>query len=294
MAEPAITQVTTHVAVRRAPDSSLRRLIRMPNFAVGAIIMLVLVIACYGARLVLGADANHINPTASLLPPGPGHIFGTDRFGRDLFVRILYGGELSVAASFVAVIISLAGGLIVGFVAGWSGGWTDMVLMRFMDLLLAFPGILLALSISAILGPGLVNALIAIGISSIPVYARLVHSLTNQAKNYVYVESAKIVGASNLRIILRHILPNIMAPLLVTATTGLGWAMLWEAALSFLGLGVQPPTPDWGSILNSGTDFLQSAWWISVFPGVFITLFVIAVNLMGDSLRDLVDPKNKA
>ncbi|QSO49324.1 ABC transporter permease [Alicyclobacillus mengziensis] len=266
----------------------------MPNFTVGAIIMLTLIVACYGARLVLGADPNHINPTASLVPPGPSHIFGTDSFGRDLFVRILYGGELSIAASFIAVIISLAGGLIVGFVAGWTGGLTDMVLMRFMDLLLAFPGILLALSISAILGPGLVNALIAIGISSIPVYARLVHGLTNQAKNYVYVESAKIIGASNIRIVLRHILPNIMAPLLVTATTGLGWAMLWEAALSFLGLGVQPPTPDWGSILNSGLDYLQSAWWISVFPGVFITLFVVAVNLMGDGLRDVVDPKNKA
>ncbi|QSO54022.1 ABC transporter permease [Alicyclobacillus curvatus] len=294
MADGMMTTTTTQVTVRPAQETSLRRLLGMPNFNVGATIMLVLVVACYGARFVLGTDANHINPAVSLLPPGPLHIFGTDRFGRDLFVRILYGGELSIAASFIAVIISLVGGIVIGFIAGWSGGMTDMVLMRLMDLLLAFPGILLALSISAILGPGLVNALIAIGVSSIPVYARLVHSLTHQAKNYVYVESARIVGASNTRIVLRHILPNILAPLLVTATTGLGWAMLWEAALSFLGLGVQPPTPDWGSILNSGTEFLQSAWWISVFPGVFITLFVIAVNLMGDSLRDLIDFKRKA
>jgi len=287
------THIGGDVVARRNQESSLRKLLRMPNFSIGATILLILVICCYGARLVLGQDANHINPAASLVPPSVGHIFGTDRFGRDLFVRILYGGELSIAASLVAVIISIAGGLTVGFVAGWMGGIVDMVLMRVMDLLLAFPGILLALSISAILGPGLVNALIAIGIASIPVYARLVHSLTNQAKQYMYVESARIVGAPTSRIVLRHIFPNILSPIVVTATTGLGWAMLWEAALSFLGLGVQPPTPDWGSILNSGTEFLQSAWWISVFPGIFITLFVIGVNLMGDSFRDFFDPKSK-
>lgn len=292
MEQATDTQISGGVVARRNEESSLRKLFRMPNFSVGFTILFILVVCCYGARLVLGQNANHINPAASLVPPGAVHIFGTDGFGRDLFVRILYGGELSIAASLVAVLISIAGGITVGFVAGWMGGIVDMVLMRLMDLLLAFPGILLALSISAILGPGLVNALIAIGVASIPVYARLVHSLTNQAKQFMYVESARIVGVPTSRIVLRHIFPNILSPIMVTATTGLGWAMLWEAALSFLGLGVQPPTPDWGSILNSGTEFLQSAWWISVFPGIFITLFVISVNLMGDSLRDFFDPKN--
>ncbi len=279
-----------------APESSagfgmvVRGLLRYRSLVVGAVLLGLLVIAALAAPLITSYSPTIANPSLILLPPSWVHPFGTDQFGRDLLSRVLYGARYTMLASLGAVLIGTIAGTLIGLVAGMAGGYVDLVLMRVVDLILIFPGILPALAITAILGPSLVNVAIAIGLSSIPVYARVVQAVTLQTRQLTYVESARAAGASPMWITVRHVLPSVSTQIIVSASTGLGVAVLWVAALGFLGLGVQPPTPELGSMLSSGRDYVTLAWWISFFPGLFITIFIVAANLLGDGLRDLFDP----
>lgn len=228
---------------------------------------------------------------ARLLPPSASHWFGTDDLGRDLMARVIYGAQVSLKVGLISVGIALVIGSFIGVIAGYFGGKWDEILMRFIDILLAFPSILLAILIVAILGPKLTNAMIAIGIVNVPIYARLLRSTVLTVKNQEFIEAAHAVGSTHTRIIFTHILPNCLSPLIVQATLGIGSAILETAGLSFLGLGAQPPTPEWGTMLSQAKDFIRTAPWVIAFPGIAITLVVVAFNLMGDGLRDLLDPR---
>jgi peptide/nickel transport system permease protein/dipeptide transport system permease protein len=216
---------------------------------------------------------------------------GTDDFGRDLLSRLIHGARISMLVGVVSVSISLFFGTIAGAVAGFYRGWVDVIIMRVMDILLAFPSILLAIVIVAFLGPSLENAMIAIGIVSIPRYARIVRGSVLEEYSKDYVQAARALGASDFRLIFQHILPNCLAPLIVQTTLGFASAILEAAALSFLGLGAQPPTPEWGAMLAGGRALILRAWWVVTFPGITILLAVLGFNLLGDGLRDALDPR---
>jgi peptide/nickel transport system permease protein len=236
-------------------------------------------------------EPNAINPTIRLRPPGPGHLLGTDHFGRDIFSRLLAGAHLSLAIGLVSIGLALLAGVLLGLPAGYAGGWLDMAIMRAMDILLAFPSVLLALGIVALLGASLLNVIVAVSISSLPVFTRVVRASVLSAKNVAYVEAARVVGCGDGRIIARHILPNILAPLIVMTTLGAASAILVGSALSFLGLGPQPPTPEWGAMLSEARNYFRLGWWLTVFPGTAIAAAVLALNLLGDGLRDVLDPQ---
>jgi len=225
-----------------------------------------------------------------LLPPSSTHWTGTDLFGRDVFSRLLFGARVSLLVGVVAVAIASIPGLILGLIAGYNGRWIDSIIMRVMDMMLAFPGILLALSIVALLGPGLPNTMIAVGVAGIPNYTRLVRGSVLVTKRRQFVRAARAVGCGAGRIVFRHILPNIFAPVLVLATLDMAWAILGASSLSFLGLGAQPPAPEWGAMLSEGRGYLRQAPWITAAPGLAIMLTVLSVNLLGDGLRDALDP----
>jgi len=218
-------------------------------------------------------------------------IWPSRHLGRDVLSRVIFGTRLSLLVGFVSVIIGTVLGTIVGIFAGYTGGRVDSALMRVIDAMLAFPGLLLALSVVIALGTGIRNVMLAVGIGGIPQYARLARGTTLSVKENVYVDAARVIGCSNLRIMLRHILPNVIAPTIVISTLQVGTAILSGATLSFLGLGAQPPTPEWGLMVSMGRDFLGKAWWLSTFPGLTITVVVIAINLMGDGLREAIDPR---
>lgn len=263
----------------------------------GALVGLVVVIVLFGsiflAPTLTPYDPVVMNPGSSLQPPGSGHPLGTDRFGRDIFSRTLYGGWQTLKSALIAVIVAALMGIIPGLMAGFYGGWIDSVISRLVDILLAFPGILLALTIIAILGPGISNAMIAVGISLTPSYVRLVRSEVMSLKERAFVEAARALGASRVEIIGRHIIRNMMESIIVLSTVQLGWAIVIGASLNFLGMGVQPPTPEWGADLALGRDYLRDGWWISIFPGLGIMLTILSFNLIGDGLRDALDPKLK-
>ncbi len=268
----------------------LAEALRHQSLVAGLVITLLLLLVIAAAPLLSSADPNLQDPMASFSPPSAAHPMGADAFGRDLFARVLYGGRTTILASISVVTLGGLAGITLGLIAGYAGGVARFVIMRMVDLLLAFPGILLALAVSAVLGPGLVNGVLAIAVVLTPVYARLVEGATAEVRHLPYVDAAVTLGASAPRIILRHILPNISPSIIVLTTTWLGVAVLWIAALGFIGVGVQPPQPEWGAILNDGQNYITIAWWITVFPGVFLALLVIGVNLIGDGLRDQLDP----
>ncbi|WP_188205680.1 ABC transporter permease [Alkalibacillus aidingensis] len=232
-------------------------------------------------------------PVNRLQPPSAEHWLGTDHLGRDILTRIAYGARISLMVGFVAVTGALVFGTILGIVSGYFGRWVDMLISRIFDILLAFPSILLAIAVVAILGASLQNALIAIAIINIPIFGRLVRSKVISLREEEYIMAAKAQGMKNGRILMHHILPNSLAPIIVQATLGFGTAILEAAALGFLGLGAQPPTPEWGKMLADSRDFIQLAPWTLVFPGVSIMLVVLGFNLIGDGLRDALDPKMK-
>lgn len=266
------------------------RAFRHRSLLAGTVICVVLVILVLATPLLTSVDPNTQNPLAAFAPPSSAHLFGADSFGRDLFARVLYGGRTTILASVCVVLLGGVIGTVLGLVAGYFRGAVGFVIMRLVDLLLAFPGILLALAVAAILGPGLSNGVIAVAAIVVPVYARLVEGATAEVLHLPYVQAAVTLGASPPQVIRRHIVPNVASGIIVLTTSWLGIAALWIAALGFIGLGVQPPTSEWGALINDGANYISVAWWITVFPGIFLALFVVGVNLLGDGLRDELDP----
>lgn len=271
----------------------LQVLFRSPGAKIGAIILLLLMIVAIFAPLIAPFDPLKMGVGKNLQPPNAAHWFGTDEFGRDLFSRIVYGSRLTLMIGVIAVGISMTVGVLVGIVAGYAGGWIESILMRAMDVLFSFTETLIALAAVAVLGPSLTNAVIAVGVSSIPFYARVTYGAVLVEKNKEYFKAAQAIGAKHLRLIFRHLLPNILSPIIVVATVGVSVAVLSASALSFLGLGAQPPSPEWGAILAAGRDYFKRAPWVTTFPGLSIAVTVLGFNLLGDGLREALDPQQR-
>ena len=245
------------------------------------------------ARWLAPYDPNFIDLKAVLMAPGGEHLLGTDPLGRDVLSRIIYGSQVSLKVGFVAVGLATLIGLLVGALAGYYGGWVDQVLMRMVDLMLCFPTFFLILAVIAILEPSIWNIMVVIGLTSWMGVARLVRAEFLSLRERDFVMAARALGASDARLIWRHLLPNALAPVMVSATLGVAGAILTESALSFLGLGVQPPTPSWGNILTAGKDNIEIAWWLSLFPGLAILVTVMSYNLLGEGVREAIDPRLK-
>lgn len=268
-----------------------RRLRRSKGALFGLSILGLLALVALGAAILAPFDPIKISDDA-LFSPGVPYLLGTDQYGRDILSRILFGARISLLIGLIAVGIATSFGVLIGLIAGYYGGTVDALLMWLINVMLAMPGILLALAIVTIRGePNLTNLMIAVGISGIPTYARLVRGSVLSAKENLYVDAARVVGAPTWLILGRHLLPNVVAPVIVAATLGTGTAILAAAALSFLGLGSQPPSPEWGRMLSEGRSYLRDQWWISTMPGLAIMVTVLAMNLLGDGLRDALDPR---
>jgi peptide/nickel transport system permease protein len=272
---------------------AVRRLVRRRGAMVGAAVVLFFVVVAVAAPLIAPYDPVATSWSAVRKPPYFEHWFGTDEIGRDVLSRVIFGARASLLAGVVSVCISLACGVPIGLISGYVGGLLDGLLMRITDALLACPFLILAIALAAFLGPSLTNAMIAIGISAMPAFIRLTRAQVLNAKVEDYVEAARAVGNPHRRIVLRHILPNILAPIMVQATLAIAAAIIAEASLSFLGLGQQPPAPSWGSMLNAAKNFLDQAPWMAMWPGAAIFSVVLAFNLLGDGLRDALDPRHR-
>lgn len=272
-----------------------RRLKRNKMAILGLIILTILVLLAIFADVIADYDNVVIkqNLAQRLQGPSAAHWLGTDEFGRDIFARLIHGTRVSLQVGIVAVGISIVIGGILGAVAGYYGGKLDNIIMRIMDIFLAVPSILLAIAIVSALGPSILNLMLAISISSVPSYARIVKASVLSIRDQEFIEAARAIGASNTRIIFRHIIPNSLAPVIVQATLGVASAILSTAGLSFIGLGIQPPAPEWGSMLSGGRQYLRYAWWVTTFPGVAIMITILSLNLLGDGLRDALDPRLK-
>jgi peptide/nickel transport system permease protein len=263
--------------------------------AAGLIVLALLILAAVFADQVAPYFYTDDDLARRLQPPSSDHWFGTDELGRDVLSRVIYGARVSLQVGAVAVGISLVLGTLIGLIAGYRGGWIDAVLMRTMDVLFSFPVVLLAIAIVAVLSPSLVNTMIAIGVVFTPIFARVVRGSVLSVREEVYVRAARSLGASDWRIVTRHVLPNVAAPVIVQTSLSLAFAILTEAALSYLGIGVQPPRPAWGLMLLDAQGFIATGqWWMSIFPGLAIFLTVMALNLVGDGLRDALDPKQRS
>jgi len=267
-----------------------RRLVRTPGAMAGLAVVSVLVLCAVFAPLIAHTDPLAQNLAQQSLAPSAQHWFGTDKLGRDLFSRIVFGARISIRIGVLAVGIAITAGTILGVTAGFFGGAVENVIMGAVDVLLAFPSIILAIAIATVLGPSIDHLMIAIAVVYVPQYARLSRASVLQVKGLDYIEAARAIGASRRRIIWRHILPNILAPLLVQATLGIATATLEAAGLSYLGLGARPPTPEWGAMLNDARDYWMQSPWALIFPGIAITLTVLGFNLLGDGIRDALDP----
>src|SRR4030066_100994 len=257
----------------------------------GGIIVITLFLVSLFASFISPSDPGKIDVKEILLPPSSEHIFGTDELGRDVLSSMIYGSRISLAVGFVAVGIATIIGIILGALAGYYGRWTDRLIMRFIDIMLSIPTFFFILAVIAFIGPGIWNIMIIIGLTSWMGIARLVRAEFLSLKEREFVLAAKALGASNMRIIFKHIMVNSLAPVFVSAVLGVASAILGESELSFLGLGVQPPTPSWGNILALGKDNIEIAWWLSVFPGLAILITVLVYNLVGEGLRDAIDPR---
>jgi peptide/nickel transport system permease protein len=257
----------------------------------GAVVVLGLFVVAALAPAIATHDPHAIDVEAILLPPGPDHLFGTDELGRDVFSRMIYGSRVSLEVGFVAAGLATLVGVLLGAAAGYYGGWVESAIMRFTDMMLCFPTFFLILAVIALLEPDIVNIMAVIGLTSWMGVARLVRAEFLSLKRREYVLAARSLGASDARIIFRHILPNSLAPVLVALTLGVAGAILTESGLSFLGLGVQPPMASWGNILNQGKANIEIAWWLSLFPGLAILVTVLGYNLLGEGIRDALDPR---
>jgi len=270
---------------------ALRSLRRNRLAAAGALIIAFFAAVAALPQVFAPCDPNRIDVLHVFEPPSKAHPLGTDELGRDVLSRMVYGARISLKVGFVAVGIATAVGLSVGLFAGYYGGWVDALLMRFVDVMLCFPTFFLILSVIAVLEPSIYNIMAVIGLTGWMGVARLVRAETLSLRERDFVAAARAQGAGDLRIVFRHILPNALGPVLVAATLGVAGAILTESALSFLGIGVQPPTPSWGNILTAGKDNIEFAWWLSLFPGLAILLTVLGYNLLGEGIRDAVDPR---
>lgn len=281
------------VAIEERQPAGLRQLVfDHPRILIGLLLLLVLVFVALLAPWISPHNPLAVNPDDARLSPGAGHVMGTDELGRDVLSRVMWGGRISLPVAFVAVGVGLTVGSLIGLTAGYRAGVTDLLLMRLIDAILAFPALILAIALVAALGPSLRNAMIAIGIVQIPVYARLTRAQVLQLKSLDFVTAARALGASPVRIIARHMLPNLLNPLIVQVSLSAAFAMLAEATLSFLGLSAPPPTPDWGFMINTGQSFLINGdWWMTVGPGAAICVAVFGFNWLGDALRDALDPR---
>lgn len=278
-----------------ARDSGFGRVVEAlrhdPLAVAGTVVLVVLVVVGLFGEWLAPYGVNDVDVAHMLQAPSGAHPFGTDELGRDVLSRVIVAARVSLEVGIVSVGLALLAGVLIGLVSGYYRGWTDNVLMRSMDVLFAFPVLLLAVAIVAVLGPGLGTAMVAIGVVYTPIFARVTRASVLSVREQVYVRAAMSIGASDGRIMRKHVLPNIAAPLIVQTSLSLAFAILSEAALSFLGLGVQPPAPSWGRMLYDGRGFVTVAWWLGVFPGAAIFLTVLAFNLVGDALRDVLDPR---
>ncbi len=264
---------------------------RSPLTLAGVVIVAVFVLLALGAPWIMLQNPVAQDLAHRLTGPNPTHPFGLDSLGRDVYSRVIYGARIAVVSGVAVVSAASAFGIAAGAAAGWFGGWWDEGLMRLTDMFLAFPSLILAMAISAILRPSLENALLAIAITSWPAYARLIRAQVLSLRARDYIEAARAGGATDFAIIVRHLIPNAMAPLLVQATLSVGRIILATAGLSFIGFGAQPPTPDWGLMVSEGRSFLMDQWWVATFPAIAILFLVLGFNLVGDGVRDLLDPR---
>lgn len=287
-AQPLATAAPVH---RSALADFIRALLRTPSGRLGAAIILLVVLMAVASPVVAPFSPIAVDPPNRLAQPSTAHLMGTDELGRDVFSRVLFGSQISLQVGIVSVSIAAVLGVLIGLSAGFYGGRLDLLLMRLVDVLQAFPGFLLALAIVAMLGPSLPNAMIAVGVGEAPGYARLVRGSVLSIKSQDYVLAARVLGASNVQIMRNAVLPNVLAPIVVLATLGFPVAVLAAAALSFVGLGAQPPSPEWGAMIVSGRNFITNAPWLINFPGLAIFVTVLGFNLFGNGVRDALDPK---
>ncbi|MGN1025379.1 MAG: ABC transporter permease [Faecousia sp.] len=279
---------------KRSQTSEIWHRLRKNHLAIlGMAILLCIFLLAIFAEQIAPYPYEMQDYSAAFQTPNAEHLFGTDNYGRDILSRVIFGTRVSLKIGFISLMGGAAAGCILGAISGYFGGVVDTVIMRFNDILMAIPRIVLAISIASALGPGLTNAMIAVAISSIPNFARIVRASTMTIKDQEYVEAARCIGANHFHIILKHVFPNVLAPIIVQATLGVGTAIILAASLSFLGLGVQPPTPEWGSMLSSARTYMRDYPYMVIFPGLAIMTTVLALNLFGDGLRDALDPKLK-
>jgi peptide/nickel transport system permease protein len=281
-----VTAETTRVA-------SWRLLLRNPVTVVSAVVLGIVVIVAVAANWITPFGVNDVDVPSALRPPRGEHWFGTDELGRDVLSRVLVATQASMRVAVISVAFAVIVGVTVGIVAGYRGGWVDTVFMRVVDVMFAFPVLLLALAVVAILGPGTITTILAIGIVYTPIFARVARAGTLSVRVEPFVQMSQAMGTGNLYILTRHIVPNIAGPLIVQTSLSLAFAILSEAALSFLGLGIQPPQPSLGRMIFDSQGFVTMAWWMAVFPGAAIFVIVLAFNLVGDGLRDVLDPKQR-
>lgn len=270
--------------------SAIARTLHHYSLVVGSCVAGVVVLLVILAPVVTSASPDAQHASLAFAAPSIAHPMGTDQYGRDMLARVLYGGRYTVGASIAVVLLGGTAGSILGLIAGYVGGPVNFAIMRFIDFLLAFPALVLALAVAAILGPSLRNAIFAVAVIAVPLYARIVEGAAVEVRNQPYVDAARSLGSSRLHIIGRHILPGALPAIIVQTSAYLGVSTLWIASLGFLGLGVQPPTPEWGQLLAQGQSGMTLAWWVMVFPGGMLAVYIVAVNLVGDGLRDLLDP----
>lgn len=288
-APPPDTATRESTPARRA----LRRLLRRRGAMLGLVIVVFFVLLAVFASSIAPYDPIATSWSAVRKAPSAQYLFGTDEIGRDVLSRVIWGARASLLAGLVSVCISMALGVPIGLLAGYVGGWTDSLISRFTDAMLAVPFLILAIALAAFLGPSLSNAMIAIGVSAMPIFIRLTRAQVLAVKVEDFVEAARAVGNPHWRIALRHILPNVLPPLIVQSTLAIAAAVIAEASLSFLGLGQQPPAPSWGSMLNTAKNYVDNSPWMAVWPGLSIFLLVLSFNLLGDGLRDALDPRHK-
>lgn len=258
---------------------------------IGLVLLMVLVVLCLAAPLLSKQDPIKQSLVNSLVSPSAKHPFGTDYLGRDILIRLLYGGRLTLTISLLAVTLGIAIGVPLGAASGYFGGWVDLLIQRAADILLSFPSFLLALTLVALMGIGVRNMVISVGIMAIPSFIRIIRGSVLSVREMPYIEAARSLGSSHVSIIVRHVLPNVVAPMIVNASLNMGYAISTAAGLGFLGLGVQPPTPEWGMMLGEGKNYIFSHPYMVTFPGLTIFVAIVALNLLGDGLRDAMDPR---